>query len=442
LRFDRLAPWLEWQRTLHPLAMDLGLDRVRQVAAGLGLERLPAPVVVVEGTNGKGSCVAYLEAILGAAGRCVAAFTSPWLLRFEESVRVGGREAGEADLLEAFDAVDRARGATTLTEFEFQALAAAWWFRACGPDVILLEVGLGGPGDAVHAFAADLSLLTTCGVDHMEWLGRTRESVARAQATGIARAGCPLVCGDPDPPPGLEILVRERGASLLLAGRDFRAIAEGPGWRFEGPGGGLDGLPPPGIPGCCQLGNAAAAIAILGLLPMGLRPDPAAVRSGLAAARLAGRQQRLPGPLERIVDVAHNPEAASALAGSLARESCRGRTRLVLGMLLDKDHAGLIAALAPQIDAWYLADLPGPRGGSGQRLAEVVAAVAPAGQARAFPDVAAAWETARKEAEPGDRLVACGSFLTAREVLRLESARRGPDTAHRRSYGTPGWTSP
>jgi len=426
-RFQRLEDWLRWQETLHPQAIDLGLDRLRVVAAGLGLKR-PAPAVVtVGGTNGKGSCVALLDAMLSAAGMQVGCYTSPHLLRYNERLRIRGREVSDQDLCAAFQRIDQARGAITLTYFEFGTLAALDLLQGAELDVALLEVGLGGRLDAVNLVDADVSLVVTVALDHLDWLGPDRDSIGREKA-GIFRRGRPAVVADPAPPVGLLAAAGEIGTRLLTRGRDFELRRRGDGrWDWLGPSSELCALPPPALAGSWQLDNAAAVLTALHCGPPQLALERAAIEAGLRQVRLSGRLQRLPGPVPVIVDVAHNPQAVAALAGALAADPVAGRTHAVLAMLADKDSRMALTAMAPQVDAWYLATLSGPRGQSGEALAAQLQALGDRRPRRCFTDVASAEDAALAAATGADRVVVFGSFLTA--AAALERSAQQPAAA-------------
>ncbi len=410
-----LAAWLAWQETLHPNPIDLGLERVAAVWARLHPGPLPFAVVTVGGTNGKGSTVAYLEAILCAAGCRVGAYTSPHLLRYNERVRIDGVEAGDAALCAAFERIDAARSDTSLTYFEFGTLAALELFARAPVEVALLEVGLGGRLDAVNVVDPDVAVVTTIDLDHTAWLGEDREAIGREKA-GIFRPGRPALYSDRNPPQSLLAAARACGARLLRVGRDYELRAAADGWEFRGPGGSIDGLPRPALAGGFQLDNAATALAALQLLAPRITVTAEACRAGLATARLAGRFQHLPGPVERILDVAHNPQAARALAANLAAEPCTGRTYAVFGMLADKDVEAVAGALRGVVDGWYLAGLEVPRGLSAAVLEARLAPLELPLRA-SLPSVAAAWRAALQAARPGDRVLACGSFFTVAEVM-------------------------
>jgi dihydrofolate synthase/folylpolyglutamate synthase len=421
-----LDDWLEHIAQGHPREIALGLERVAAVRDRLGLV-LEAVVLTVGGTNGKGSCVALLEAILRAAGYRVGAYASPHLLRYNERVRLDGVEATDAALGEAFGAVEAARGAIPLTYFEHGTLAALWLFARAGLDAIVLEVGLGGRLDAVNVIDPDAALVTTVDLDHQDWLGPDREAIGREKA-GIFRSGRPAIYGGEDPPASLLAHAATIGADLRLAGRDFEAEMRSADWDYRSGGARRRaGLPLPALRGTFQLANAAAVLATLEAVSARLPVGNAAVREGLLAAQPAGRFQVFPGPVTAILDVAHNPQAARALGDNLRRFAAgQGRTLAVFSMLADKDIAAVASALAPEIAAWYYAPLPVPRGASAAALADRLGVAAPAAPRHGFGTLAEAWRAAHAQARPGDRVLAFGSFYTVAALLPLARAAEGP----------------
>jgi len=415
-----LAGWLAYLEGLHPKSIAMGLDRVRAVHARLGLE-LAFPVVTVGGTNGKGSTCAMSDAILRAAGYSVGVYTSPHLLRYNERVVLDGRAASDAELVEAFDAIEDARTASSppiaLTYFEFGTLAALWLFARAKPDAAILEVGLGGRLDAVNIVDADVAVLASIDLDHQDYLGDTREAIGREKA-GIFRAGRPAICGDPDPPRTVIEHASDIGAPLLRIGIDYGATPEGTQWRYHGPGGPRFGLPYPALRGAYQLGNAATVLAALGTLKDRLPVSSGAIRDGLVNVTLAGRFMVLPGRPVIVLDVAHNPHAARALSDALAGMSFHPSTLAVFGMYADKDIDGVIAAMKPRIDRWHVASLPGPRGAAAAQLqAKLAAAGVAADDIRAHDDVSEAYRAAAEHASETDRIVVFGSFLTVAAAL-------------------------
>jgi len=419
-----LPAWLAYLETLHPKAIAMGLDRVQAVHARIGVA-LDCPVVTVGGTNGKGSTCALLEAILRAAGFRVGLYASPHLVRYNERVRIDAREASDDELTAALDAVEDARtqpqaeGAapTPLTYFEFGTLAALWLYARAKVDVAVLEVGLGGRLDAVNIVDPDVAVVTSVDLDHQDYLGPTREDIGREKA-GIFRPGRPAICADTAPPASLVEHAERIGAPLVRIGRDFGFVAHERQWDYWGPGGRRYGLPHPALRGAHQLANAATALAVLDLMHARLPVSGGAVRDGLLGVDLSGRFQVLPGRPTVILDVAHNPHAAGALAATLRTMGYHRETRAVFGMLADKDIAGVVAAMRAIVDRWYVATLPGPRGASAAAIAATLAdaGVAP-GAIQVYDEVAAAAHAAREGAVEADRIIIFGSFLTVAAAL-------------------------
>jgi len=415
-RFSSLADWLAWQETLHPRKIDLGLERVAHVAGNMQLLTPGHGVITVAGTNGKGSSVAMLDSILSSAGYRTACYSSPHLLRYNERIRIAGKEVDDEALCNAFESVDRARGDTSLTYFEFGTLAALSLFSHASPDIALLEVGMGGRLDAVNILDADAALVTSIDVDHSAWLGTDREAIGREKA-GIFRAGRPAVCSDPEPPASVFSQAQTVAASWYAPGCGFDWTMTEHGWSWLSPARVYENLPLPALPGRHQLQNAAGVLMLLGTLAERFPLQRAAIEQGLTTVALAGRCQILPGAIETILDVAHNPGAAEKLVLLLRNRGVRGRTRMVLGMLADKDVAGFTAILSPLVDDWYLATLPGARGLSAMDLQQHISTRNNAATIQSFQAVASAFEKACADAKDGDRVVVCGSFLTVAEVL-------------------------
>ena len=423
-----LAAWLAYLETLHPKTIALGLERVKEAHARMEAT-LACPIVTVTGTNGKGSTCAMLESILRSAGYRTGLYSSPHLLCYNERVRIGGEPQDDAAIVEAFHAVENARGDVALTYFEYGTLAALHAFARAKLDVAILEVGLGGRLDAVNIVDADVAVVTTIDLDHMDYLGLTRESIAFEKA-GIFRAGRPAVCAEPDPPSTLVAHARDIGAPLFRIGRDFGYSAADGQWRYWGPGGERFGLPIPALRGAYQLANAATALAALGLLNDCLHIPANAVREGLCTVRLSGRFQVLPGRPAIVLDVAHNPHAARALAATLATMAYFPQTIAVFGMLADKDIAGVIAAVGARIDRWFVATVPGPRGASADALRKELASAGIAPEAiRTFDDIETAFAAAREAAGEADRIIVFGSFLTVAAALAAATESGRPITA-------------
>jgi dihydrofolate synthase/folylpolyglutamate synthase len=328
---------------------------------------------------------------------------SPHLVRYNERVRIGGSEVEDRSLCEGFEAVERARGDTPLTYFEFGTLAALWAFQDV--EVAILEVGLGGRLDAVNVLDADCAVLTSVGIDHVDYLGSDRESIGREKA-GIFRAGRPAVVADPEPPRSVLAAPGEK----LLFGNHFGFEQQGTQWSYWGPGRKRSGLAHPALRGALQLRNAAAALCALDALALPVAMQD--VRRGLAEVELPGRFQVLPGRPQVILDVAHNVEAAKALAENLFAAGYSSETIAVCGMLRDKDIGGVLRALAPRVTRWHFASLSGPRAASAEELANSIDA-----PGEKFASPASAFAAAVKRAGEGDKIVVFGSFLTVGEVM-------------------------
>jgi dihydrofolate synthase/folylpolyglutamate synthase len=422
MRFHTLQEWLDWQQRFHPKAIDLGLERVAQVWRRLHPGPFPCRVITVAGTNGKGSSVAFLDAILGAAGYRVGCYTSPHLLRYNERIRVAGREAADADICRTFEQVEAARQGISLTYFEFGTLAALKIFSGADLDVAVLEVGLGGRLDAVNIIDPEAALITAIALDHSEWLGETRERIA-VEKGGILRPGRPAVIADPDPPETLLQLAQELSADTRVAGRDYGFRSRGESWEWWGRQQRHGELPLPRLVGDFQLANAAAVLAVLESLREKLPVTEEAIAAGLRAARIDGRFQVLSGEPALVLDVAHNPQAAQALARNLAAQPCRGRTLALFSALRDKDIPGIVQAVQGEIDHWYLVPLEDDRATPLEQLRQLLLqAGVGAQQITAIPSLADALQQLRTDAGPDDRVAVFGSFLTVagveQELLR------------------------
>jgi len=417
-----LDEWLSYQERVNVRSIELGLDRVREVWQRMGAPAPARRVITVGGTNGKGSTVAMLEAMLAAAGQRVGCYTSPHLLHYRERIRIEGRDADDDALVASFERIEAARGEILLTYFEFGTLAALDLFARAKLDVAVLEVGLGGRLDAVNIVDADVAVVTTVDLDHMDWLGPDRDRIGIEKA-GIARAGRPVIVGEADPPLGLLQALERIGARVERAGIDFTVQREAAGWRWTHRDGTVFMLPDPALAAPVQYANAAASVAALhalqgldsGLATMDLAK---AAASGIQAARVAARLQVLGGDPALVVDVGHNPQAARALAEWLdARPGIR--VHAVYGALSDKDVAGVIGALGERIAHWHLAGLERdtPRGLAADALVAQLAAVLPGARYDAHPDVVTALDAARRAAKPGECVLAFGSFFVAAAVL-------------------------
>lgn len=431
MRFTTLNDWLAWQERLHHQEIDLGLERVMQVWRRLASRDMPGfSVITVGGTNGKGSSVAMLDAILRAAGYRVGTYSSPHILRYNERVKLHGAEVSDELLCQAFQRVDEARGDVTLSYFEFGTLAALDIFGQAGLDVVVLEVGMGGRLDAVNILDADVALITNVALDHRQWLGNDRESIAREKA-GIMRAGRPAVFVETDVPQSLRRHAEALGARLYVLGTDFGYERGGQDWRWWSRGHARGGLPIPALRGECQLRNAAGALMALELISERLPVTQADIRNGLLQATVPGRFQVLPGLPRLVLDVAHNPHGAHALAGNLRSHPLPGRTLAVLGMLKDKDIGAAVFEMMDVVDAWFIGGIDVPRGADAEFIAAELARVGVTAPVHRHADVQTACHAARMAAGPADQVVIFGSFHTVAAALRSledvgsESARCG-----------------
>jgi dihydrofolate synthase/folylpolyglutamate synthase len=422
-----LASWLTYIEQQHPQTIALGLERVERVRDAMDLV-VRVPIITVAGTNGKGSTCAMLESMLSAAGYRVGLYASPHLLRYNERVRVAGREADDAALAAAFARVEAARtgpaGNTRLTYFEFGTLAAVDLFLRSAVDVLVLEVGMGGRLDAVNVFDADCAIVTSIGLDHMDYLGDTREAIGYEKA-GIFRRGKPAVIADPAPPVSVLAQAQKIGAQPLLIGQDFGYRAQRGRWLFWGAGGKEISLDYPALPGRIQLQNASAALATLDALQARLPVSQQHLRRGLAEVGLPARFQVLPGRPTVVLDVGHNPQAAAVLAENLDDMRPCPTTWAVFGMLQDKDIAAVANLLAQRVDHWFVCTLPPPRGATAEQLAQ---ALRQAGVevVREFESAAQAYTAACSEAAENDRIVVFGSFHTVADVLVARALTERP----------------
>jgi len=462
---NTLADWLTYLESLHPKTIALGLERVAQVKQRLNLQA-DFPTITVGGTNGKGSVCAMLESMLHAAGYRVGCYTSPHLLDYNERVRIGKKQASDAELCASFEKIEQARGNIPLTYFEFGTLAAMQCFIEHKVDVAILEVGLGGRLDAVNVFGNDCAVVACVDIDHTDYLGDTREQIAFEKA-GIFRAGKVAIFGDRDMPEAIANEAQRIGANLWRIEREFSfaenllpspagggelggeqaggedsgnkartiSIAQSPSltlpqrerelmqWDFHGLNGARNALPYPALRGTYQLNNASAALAVLDALKDKLPVSMEAVRRGLVEVSLSGRFQVLPGRPQLILDVAHNPHAARSLAQNLASLPPCQRTFAVFAMLKDKDMAGVVRALKVHVDVWLVAGINAPRGATSTEVAWALAAETVTGTVREFPSIENALQQACIEASENDRIAAFGSFYTVAEVMRVRGLR-------------------
>ena len=432
MRFLTLNGWLAWLETLHPSEIDLGLERLGRAAKQARLDQVDATIISIAGTNGKGSCVAMLEAIYLEAGYTVGAYTSPHLLEYNERIRINGVPASDIEICEAFDHIDSNRGNISLTYFEFATLAAVEIFIKQNCDIVLLEVGLGGRLDAVNLYDADIALISSIGIDHTQWLGNDRNSIGREKA-GIARQNKILLCGDQTPPDSIAQVVAEKGARLKTIGSDFNYQIQTDGsWHWSNESSQLV-LPKPVLAGEHQYRNTATVLQAVHELQT-IRPTSTEnITNGLNQVKLSARLELIKSTNNLLFDVAHNADASRQLAIFLrnyknGKNNTGSKIYAVFSVLADKNIQELLTPLAPIIDGWLLAPINSPRSVSQKDLFDQVChALNTANQGedgqhasvKDFETVTLAWAHAQQSAEAGDMIVIFGSFITVAEVIKL-----------------------
>ncbi|MFI3187518.1 MAG: bifunctional tetrahydrofolate synthase/dihydrofolate synthase [Methylococcaceae bacterium] len=416
IRFDSLQCWLTWQESLHPLYIDLGLERAAQVFCALAPDYVKPPTITVAGTNGKGSSIAYLEAIYTAQGYRVGAYTSPHILKYNERIRINGKPVSDELICEAFARIDAVRGDTSLSYFEFGTLAALDLFRRAGVDVQLLEVGLGGRLDAVNIIDPDLALISSISIDHVEWLGTTREAIGREKA-GIFRAATPAIIGDPVPPESLLQSAVEQQALLYCIGKDFGYTRHATGWDWFFGDLRMLQLPEPGLKGEHQYRNAASVILTVTQLTEKLPVTEASIKQGLESVHLAGRFQLIEGEIPVLLDVGHNPEAVRTLADYLMTAFPGRRIHAVFSMMKDKDIAGVLEIMNPVVYDWFFAPLASPRAATEQVMRDIFSQSSVSRVTYGFAGFSEAFSAAKNQSGAGDLLVVFGSFFLVSECL-------------------------
>lgn len=418
MRFKSLHEWLHWQETLHPKKIDLTLVRVRQVLSAMRLLPPPYAVITVAGTNGKGSTVALLTAMLQAGGYKVGSYTSPHILRYNERVAINSTPVDDDTLCRSFARIDAARGDVPLTYFEFGTVAAIDIFADSAVDIAVLEVGLGGRLDATNAVDADVAVIASVGIDHIAWLGDNREAIGVEKA-GIFRSGRPAICGDPAPPTSVRQVAAEAGAQWQAINEHFGYRRQEAGWLWWSPGKQRGGLPLPALRGEVQLRNAATAIAALETLAERFPLSQAHIREGLQKVTIAGRFQVVTDVVTRIYDVAHNVDAATELANRLETMPWQGKTHAIFSMLGDKDIAGVVALLVKYVQHWHICEVESARA-AGLASLHGALSLAGAGSITAYDDAAAAWQGVMAQAQPGERVIIFGSFYLVSAVMPMD----------------------
>ncbi len=428
MTLSTLAEWLAWQETLNPAEIDLGLTRIEQVMQQADLpDRFACPLIMVAGTNGKGSVVATIQAIASEAGYRVGSYTSPHLLRYNERICIDSAPVSDAELCNAFARIDQARGEIALTYFEFGTLAAIDLLHRADVDLAVMEIGLGGRLDAVNVMQPDVSVITSIALDHTDWLGDSREQIAVEKA-GVMRANRPVVVGDDDPPPTLARQAQQLGANALFIGKDYAADRHADTWSLCIGNRVMQALPMPALSGEHQISNAATAIVALQQLAETLPVSEEAIRSAMPKVSLPGRFQRLRQNPEVIADVAHNPQAMAALVAQCQQQPAAGETHVVLGMLADKPVEQVAESLAQVAQHWHLVDLQHVgRGLSAEQLRARLEPALPGVKLHTHASVEQAWQALKAGAAAHDRVLVTGSFYVVADMLQLLAAPEHTD---------------
>jgi len=416
MHFDSLKGWLDWQESLHPLAIDLGLERAAQVFHALNPDCLKPLTITVAGTNGKGSCIAFLEAIYRAEGYRVGAYSSPHILKYNERIKIDGKPVSDELICEAFARIESVRGNTSLSYFEFGTLAALDIFRRSGLDVQLLEVGLGGRLDAVNIVDPNVALVTSIGIDHVDWLGATREAIGQEKA-GIFRAKTPAIIGDCDPPNSLLQSAIDKDARLYCIDKDFGYKKQATTWNWFAGDRLISQLPEPGLKGEHQYRNASAVILAVELLAKSLPVSDVSIRAGLKNIQLLGRFQLINDKIPVLLDVGHNPEAAKTLVAYLKMTFPGKRIHAIFSMMKDKDIAGVLEIMNPVVYHWFFAPLANPRSATEPLMREIFSQSSVTRVSFGFTSFAEAFNAAKNQALENDLLLVFGSFFLVSDCL-------------------------
>lgn len=420
MRFEHLKEWLDWQETLHSKKIELGLERIAEVAIKMGVDKPKYKTIVVAGTNGKGSIVSTLESIYHHAGYRVGAYTSPHLIHYNERIRINQKNIDDDSLCNAFNKVDEARGDTSLSYFEFGTLAAMQIFNDSGLDVAVYEVGLGGRLDAVNILDSDVAIISSIGIDHIQWLGATRELIGFEKA-GVFRANHIAICGDPDPPNSLVEHANNLGTDISFINQDYSyEMHKADSWSFHSENLNWDNLPIPNLHGEIQIGNAATALMGLSQIDERLPVTRESVERGLVNITLAGRFQRIQSSCEVILDVAHNLDSAKVLATNLSGLKPATKTIAIFAVLSDKDVSGIIEAVSGLFDEWHISQLESERTLDKESLKKQLDNYCSDCVIYTHSSIAEAYNTVKNAANETMRIVVFGSFLTVAEVLSLE----------------------
>jgi len=416
MRFDSLKGWLDWQESLHPVKIDLGLERAAQVYHALNPDCIKPITITVAGTNGKGSCIAYLEAIYRAQGYRVGAYSSPHILKYNERIKIDGKPVSDELICEAFARIESVRCNTSLSYFEFGTLAALDIFWRSGLDIQLLEVGLGGRLDAVNIIDPNVSLITSIGIDHIDWLGETREAIGQEKA-GIFRAKTPAIIGDCDPPESLLQSAIEKDARLYCINKDFSYKKQTTTWDWFAGDRHISQLPEPGLKGEHQYRNASSVILAVEVLAKNLPVSDMAIRIGLKNIQLLGRFQLIDDKIPVLVDVGHNPEAVKTLVDYLNMTFPDKRIHAVFSMMKDKDIAGVLEIMNPVVYDWFFAPIANPRAATEPLMRKIFSQSSVSRISFGFTGFADAFNAAKNQSLENDLLLVFGSFFLVSDCL-------------------------
>jgi dihydrofolate synthase/folylpolyglutamate synthase len=416
MRFDSLKGWLNWQESLHPLAIDLGLERVARVYRSLNPERVKPLTITVAGTNGKGSCIAYLEAIYKAQGYRVGAYSSPHILKYNERIKINGQPVSDDCICEAFARIESARGDTSLSYFEFGTLAALDIFWRSDLDVQLLEIGLGGRLDAVNIIDPDTAIITSIGIDHIDWLGSTREAIG-AEKAGIFRANIPAIVGDPTPPESLRQHAIEKNSHLYCINEEFEYQKYDSHWTWSGADRQISEIPEPGLKGEHQYRNASAVILAVHLMNKNLPVDDQAIKTGIKNNHLLGRFQLINDKIPILLDVGHNPEAVKTLVNYLNITFPNKRIHAIFSMMKDKDIASVLEIMHPVVYDWFFTPLANPRTASEELMRKIFSQSSITRVSFGFKGFNDAFRCAKNQSQSNDLLLVFGSFFLVSDCL-------------------------
>lgn len=414
--FDTLKGWLSWQENSHPLTIDLGLERMAKVYQALNPSESKPLTITVAGTNGKGSCVAYFEAIYRAQGYRVGAYTSPHILKYNERIKIDGKPVSDDLICNAFERIEAVRGHTSLSYFEFGTLAALDIFSRANLDIQLLEVGLGGRLDAVNIVEPDVAVISSIGIDHVAWLGETREAIGYEKA-GIFRASVPAIVGDPNPPKSLVKIAEEKNACFYALGKDFGYAKRQQGWEWFSGERRISYLPEPALKGEHQYRNATAVIMAIDQLAHRLPVNEQSIRTGLENVELPGRFQLLEGDISVLLDVGHNPEAVRTLVEYLTQNFPNKRIHAIFSMMKDKDIAEVLRIMNPVVYDWFFAPLTNIRAATETLMREIFSQQGMGNVSFGYTGFVDAFAQAKKQANTGDLLLVFGSFFLVSECL-------------------------